>query len=484
MSQKDTLDLGFFWDNVFTTKLNDTTQHIYNVFSLISSVILVVVDFTPLISRIVGVFRESISNSPEAQNILGLVERPSCLHRISCRGDLMEQIRIGRVSDDDIEAHMSPGHAVVNLAVMPQEMAQHLFQNRKHLALGKKYSPGDKISNAQGMLSSIAMAVCCKTVAFYDALWIGSSVEKEFSYDKIREVIVSGTVQPDFELGGCSQVAMPVFELGDEAKVGERLSYEYLKEIPTPARLSSEGVREGYDNSLNKHMIWHLTQAHHLPAKNEVHSSKMAQEVLDLADQKIRNPGVGFENEFLQLANGKVLSLEALYNFYYMQLTNELQSLESFNRDYCYTIDPPNIFVRQFGDHRDKKVLNRLNLLALKQVLIDNPGLNHMKTIAFNGFADREAIAFGKDLFKEQFSSSPILFCEKSDIINMVTAEVERLPKGQILVLHNNSDAFGNNIENEEATSLDGVVGCATGAYLGLGVGVKVLGLGDPIVQQ
>jgi hypothetical protein len=41
-------------------------------------------------------------------------------------------------------------------------------------------------------------------------------------------------------------------------------------------------------------------------------------------------------------------------------------------------------------------------------------------------------------------------------------------PKDKALVLHNNSDGFGQNIEHEGASSMDGMIGLGSNAYLAL----------------
>jgi len=94
-------------------------------------------------------------------------------------------------------------------------------------------------------------------------------------------------------------------------------------------------------------------------------------------------------------------------------------------------------------------LLNRLQILAFKQMQKKSP-LNHLKKIGFNDFSDKGAIP----LLKKVFPNIPI---EPKSVL--FESDHYSVKENYALVLHNNSDAFGQNIESEGPSSMDGVIG-------------------------
>jgi hypothetical protein len=168
--------------------------------------------------------------------------------------------------------------------------------------------------------------------------------------------------------------------------------------------------------------------------------------------------------KYVQLKTGPVVSLELLFITAAHQLRNELSALEAMcPHGYVYTSDPPSIFAQAIG----AEILNRLQFAALKYLAASNKFFN-MRAFAFNSYADPSATS----LVKAALSNQPhILVVCKSDLFQGPRSTYAALPgtEGALLVIHNNSDAFGQNIETEwESGSMDGAIGANSSAAASL----------------
>lgn len=280
-----------------------------------------------------------------------------------------------------------------------------------------------------------------------------------------RKVILSAAIQPDFELSGNSEVVMKIVEvktLPIEGKI-QLEDPRPLWEQVERNREAFEDSLERYEHSLQAYMVHQLTQGHRLPALSEVEevlepaaALERLEQLIDARDEADLN--MALMNQFVRL-NEHVISLEALFNLYVHQVRNEFSILEqNLTQGYVYTLDPPAIFARQIGTNH-VNILNRLQILALKHIQKQIP-LKNLKVIGFNDYADKEAVQWLRSIFREKE------VCPKS---NLFQAEGRySVPRDYALVLHNNSDAFGQNIQTEGPTSMDGVIGFYSDASIHL----------------
>jgi len=89
-----------------------------------------------------------------------------------------------------------------------------------------------------------------------------------------------------------------------------------------------------------------------------------------------------------------------------------------------------------------------------------------MRVFGFNDYADKRALNLVKEALKNQLH---VEVCSKSSLfqgeggkydLEEAGDKIAGLGQGAMLVLHNNSDGFGQNIETEPSGgSLDGAVG-------------------------
>ena len=147
-----------------------------------------------------------------------------------------------------------------------------------------------------------------------------------------------------------------------------------------------------------------------------------------------------------------ILSLEILFQVYVHQIRNEFSVLNpNAPQGYIYTIDPPWIFAKEIGrSEGGVLILNRLQALAFRAV--SSKGLfSNLKQLGFNDYDDKSMI----ELFKQILPN--VTISSKSALFD--AAGNYKGPQGLALVVHNNSDGFGQNIEWEGPSSMDGVIG-------------------------
>lgn len=349
---------------------------------------------------------------------------------------------------------------------IPRILIDHLMRNKKSSALGVKFQSGnvppDAITNMEGAMHTFVTPV---VHAFIHGDYVFDNGHRmiEFSdVDKMqqaRTVIVSAQIQPDFE---GARVMLALCALKEEPILGQALPTDFS--ILGTAEKQSKPQREAYDFMLQRHMIQHLTRNHRLPSITEAGSqtvdlgkaiASMEKLILsstsDLADVL---------DIYVRLDNGSTVSLELLFNSAVHQLRNELSALEVLApQGYVYTSDPASIFARKIG----AKTLNRLQFLALKQ-LASESRFSNMRAFAFNDYDDRNAIS----LLEKALSSQPHVQVEQKRAFFRGPNRTYRAlagTEGALLVLHNNSDAFGQNIETEWASgSMDGAIGAFSSA--------------------
>jgi hypothetical protein len=349
---------------------------------------------------------------------------------------------------------------------VPRVMIEHLMRKKKDAALGVKFksgnTPPDAITNMEGAMHTFVTPVVLASLHGDYVYSSGHGVSEFPCINKLqqaRTVIMSAQIQPDFE---GPHVLQTLCALHEDPLIGEALPGNFS--ILSIADKQSPAKRAAYDASLQYHMIAHLTEGRRLPSLQEAapESLDVKQSIAFLEDliyatspKFDRINGVS-----IRLQKGPVLSLEMLFKTALHQLRNELSALEALSpQGYVYTSDPPAIFAQQIG----ATVLNRLQFAALKGLAFEN-ALSNMRVFAFNDYADRGAI----NLLKHTLSTQPhVRVVNKSLLFKGPRNTYSPLAgtEGLLLVIHNNADAFGQNIETERGLgSMDSAIGIYSSA--------------------
>lgn len=350
---------------------------------------------------------------------------------------------------------------------VPEAMIEHLMRKKKNSALGVKFQtariPPDEITNMEGALHTFVTPLV-RAYLHGDYIYQhGHGMTRFPSVDNMQQarvVIVSAQIQPDFE---GPHVLVALAALGDEPLSGSSLPNGFM--VPDAATKQIGMKRAAYDISLKRHMVEHLTQEARLPSILEAGSNATLR--VAIIEDFIRQSPLFFDlvyTNYVQLQTGPVLSLELLINTAAHQLRNELSALEALcPQGYVYTSDPPSIFAQEIG----ATILNRIQIAGLKYLAAENT-FSNMRAFAFNSYADPGAL----NLIKVALSRQPhVLVVPKSAFFQGPRSTYAALPgtEGALLVIHNNSDAFGQNIETEwESGSMDGAIGANSSAAASL----------------
>ncbi|CAM6091892.1 unnamed protein product [Calypogeia fissa] len=261
-------------------------------------------------------------------------------------------------------------------------------------------------------------------------------------------------------------VLLAVCALGKSPFVGHPLP-EIFTILDVSAKQDSS-LREGYDTSLRRHMVANLTRSKTLPSLPEVAGKTIdTSKAITLLENLIKSPTSTLETStefYVRIQNGSVVAIELLFNVYVHQLRNELSALEALcPQGYVYTFDPPSIFALDIG----ATILNRLQFAALKHIASTNNFAN-MRVFAFNDYADQDAVSLLKVALSSQSHvrvlSKVTLFGGPKGTNSPMSGN-----EGALLVIHNNSDGFGQNIETEwKAGMLDGTISANSSAAASL----------------
>ncbi len=380
----------------------------------------------------------------------------------------------GSLREYFLEAHKGAFDFEVKPVVIGQStfvsksMTAHLMRQKQDSKLGQKWVKGDKITNMEGALHTFVTPITPITMSG-DYVYKNKHSINFIGNGQGRNVVLSAAIQPDFELGGKDEVIMKIVEAQDEPIKGENLAYDYN---PLQMRQLQDAVADDeaklaqHEKRLQEHMIYHLTADHRLPAKKEIpqdciQTVKEQKEYLE-GFINLDNNDLDYDKclkPFYVNINGHLVSMEALYNLYLNQIRNEFTVLEALlPQGYVYTINPPSIFAAQIGKE-NVTLLNRLQLLALKKLHHLTP-LDNLKVIGFADYADKEAVKLYQAVFPQKVVLS------KNEVFNKNGKY--SIEQDYALVIHNNSDAFGQNIETEGPTSLDGVIGSYSNAAVNL----------------
>lgn len=370
-----------------------------------------------------------------------------------------------------------PGPWISHSHFVPAEMVKHLMRNKKDSAIAVKFMKSkqrlDKITNMEGAMHTFLNPIV-EVKMHGDYVWRGGhSIQKFGSQGGCqlgRLVLLSALIQQDFEN---EEVMLKVARLED---------YEFIGLPNMPAILDvhakqDDEKRRKYDWDLRRYMIYHLIPSHRLPTRKSVQETAMTlpQTLAFLADcitthpaeslpKRIQATAIHFKHYFISL---EVLFMTALH-----QIRNEFYLLEHLcaAQGYVYTFNPPAIFVRWFDDHGlnsyGTELLSRVHVAALK-LFAHVAKMEACRCVAWSDFASPRIVP----LLREALRSRPHVKVRRWDDLFVKTGGDGGLyhppegAEGSMLVIHNNSDAFGQNIETEPSGgSLDGVIGSNSSA--------------------
>lgn len=355
----------------------------------------------------------------------------------------------------------TPPPVIGKSAFVTAEMVEHLMRHKRDSAIGSKFQPGTQITNMEGALHTYVTPVgAVRMVGDYQ--WPRSlGMQVPFMSNRMRPILVSFAIHPDFEN---KEVMFPLMSLGQEPVQGEDLGDRLV--VTSPKEKADSTMREIYDAGLRRHMVYHLTKAHQLPSLKEIepkgvmglkHAKAFLEETLLMGDADKT-----LEGKYVNIG-GAVLSLEMLVRSYVEQVRNEFKVLNAHApQGFVYTICPPSIFAAAIGGASGgATLLNRLQALAFQILIASSPELfSNLKMVGYNNYADKEML----ELFKQHVMP-------KIEVVQFPqglypNGGYYKGPEGCALVLHNNSDAFGQNIETEGFSSMDGMIGTASDAAL------------------
>ncbi|KAI9743363.1 MAG: hypothetical protein M1818_003209 [Claussenomyces sp. TS43310] len=397
----------------------------------------------------------------------------------------LEAVRPSTRDDKNPGDFIPPPPLMSCSAFVPRSLVE-LLMRRKNGALGVKWLKGDDITNMEGAMHSFITPVIsrCEIIGDcrYNPVFGGHSIDRfgdtlqrprtDGSKRKChltRFVVLSASVQMDFEN---TKVMLSACMLEASETIGHDLSCDSAWVVLDKKAKQDDKQRRAYDESLRQHIIYHLTEARRLPARESVGDLLDINETIQPLESFITTPIDNTDKlvgKFTGLDNGQLVSVEILFNTAVQQAKNELAALEvSCPQGYIYTYDPASIFARKIG----AKMLNRLMFAALKH-LSDHYKFENIRVFGFNSYADRGAISLLRSALRKQ---EHVIVTSKQDLFNGAGGaqglyDVTHIPqaRGAMLVIHNNSDGFGQNIETEAMVgSLDGAIGSSSSAAASL----------------
>jgi len=371
--------------------------------------------------------------------------------------------------------YLVPPPLISSSEFVPPSLITLLMRKKKSSAIGVKFVPPgeyravkfkpDEITNMEGAMHTFVTPVVgsCEMIGDYlysgqhGVVLFGDSGETDWKSRRrlTRKVVLSASIHMDFE---GAKVMLRVCQLDSQDVIGSDLGSDW--DILSTEEKQDERKRMKYDESIRKHMVFHLTESERLPAIRAVSDAMdMNSTIQYLEDAIMSREDVSKKlvGKFAELPYHQIVSLELLFNVAVHQIRNEFSALEAMcPQGYVYTYNPASIFAQRIG----ASILNRLMLAALCHLSAHN-AFSNLRVFAFNDYADKKAVALAQVALSNQshvsVTSQDKLFSGPGstyDIVNFKKAV------GALLVVHNNSDGFGQNIETEwESGSLDGAVG-------------------------
>ncbi|KAM0754510.1 hypothetical protein T439DRAFT_321547 [Meredithblackwellia eburnea MCA 4105] len=361
-------------------------------------------------------------------------------------------------------SYEEPGPVLTVSPFIPLPLARHLMEAKVDSALAIKFQQSDyksSITNLEGALHTFVTALA-PIKMHGDTAYKGCHTALEFpptpeGKQQYRPVILSTQIHLDFE---DQRVAVQLYSLHPGLEtVGEPLSLDDFQ-VPSSEDKHIERERVSYDNLLKKHAVYHLTASGQLPSHSKAQPLTESA-TLSLLESDLHRPTPTphlLQNQFIPSANSNnkyTLSLEMMYQSYIASLVNELSALEIMApKGYIYLYSPPRIFAY----YLEASVSTRLMILALREIANSNP-LPGLKGFAISDFGDPTSVGLIK--LALSYSHPHVIVQSRNELFSEEDGYYNPPPgcEEATLVIHNNSDGFGQNIESEGASSLDGVVG-------------------------
>ncbi|KAG9680952.1 hypothetical protein KCU95_g15446, partial [Aureobasidium melanogenum] len=351
---------------------------------------------------------------------------------------------------------------------VPPAMIEFLMRCKKRTALAIKFQKGDKITNMEGAMHTFVTSL--------ELAWLhgerGYNKGHTFTpylpsgnFRRGRQVLISNMIHQDFET---DEVMMTLASL---TKSMTTLIADF--NIPSTEEKQSDDFRNRYDDALRRLMVYSLVLDGELPSI-KVGSAKamsrtqaksfLAKKVLE-ADcrnvlEQVRN------SLFWLTATSKrdipLLSLELLVATAYHQFRNEMDALERIckHQGYIYTFSAPKIFIEEFGS--EDGLMACIYAAGLKHYL------QTTKPQKMRVFQLPEVSGQWGLWMRTALSAAPeVRVMTKQELYSKEDPFDSYNPPyaGTMLVLHNCSDAFGQNIRYETgAGSLDAIIGRFTSA--------------------
>ncbi|KAM3072992.1 hypothetical protein ACMFMG_008711 [Clarireedia jacksonii] len=353
---------------------------------------------------------------------------------------------------------------------------------------GYRYSEGkgpDEITNMEGALHTFVTPIVprCEMIGDYrysnefgghgvvlfgdvNVESGGKEAEPKQSVRLTRTVVMSASIHMDFE---GVEVMLKVCKLDSKEVLGADLgAREGWKPLAMEEK-HDETKRSEYDGTLRQHMVFHLVKDRKLPSRSSVKNPMSYAKALNFLEDMIlgdENISEAIFRKYAKLYNKQVVSLELLFNVALEQTRNEFSALEALcPQGYVYTYDPASIFALEIK----APLLNRLVIAGLKHLSIFNQFKN-LKIFAFNNYAEPGVLSLVSKALEKQ---KGVYVVDKAQLFKgpewKYNISAFKEAEGAMLVIHNNSDGFGQNIETEEESgSLDGAIGSNSSAAASL----------------
>lgn len=352
---------------------------------------------------------------------------------------------------------------------VPPPLVAHLMRLKKDSALGVKYRPGDHITNMEAALHTWVTPIAAIKL-LGDYRWAGLHAISLFpSRNALRRVLLAASVHLDFET---PEVWRALCRLPKSRRfVGAPLPPDFR--VLSAEEKMDPALRAPYEAALRAHIVHHVSLNGFIPARSEVPHSMLplakAVARVERLVEAAKTPGeVVAGVRYLFVGDGLDLCVELMFQALCFQLFNELTVYRNLLPQGCIELyDPPRIFAQMFGG--DSLLIDRLRILAYKHLALSHPSLfDTLRYVAFNDFADPRAV----DLLRMAFATVHTRAVSKAALYLGPEETYSGPPEGEMqlaLIIKNNSDAFGQNIETEgPGASLDGVIGSYSDASLSL----------------
>lgn len=355
------------------------------------------------------------------------------------------------------------------------------MRHKANLALGVKSTArglGDKnsISNMEGMLHSFVIPLLLGYMHgdyCYDHGHQIKAFAANGAEQSAREVIISALIHPDFEthevmLRFCSVDSMSDFMVTDSVTTSTSLNIPGKSSAKRDMH-SANPTLQDWDRRIKYQTLMYLYQVDSLAdwykAANYMQrlTSSSIEVLLSPAIQdQSQEPREAVRYRTFELQSSTstptIISLEALFLVVFQQVRNELLALERIcgTTGYIYTYDPPVIF-RQALAEAGQNLMMLVHAAALRQFSLEQE-LKAMKFFAYNDFDNPNALSTIRAALRNQ----NVQVMRKAELFNGHDPMYSPPPGAEdaMLVLHNNSDAFGQNIEFEDGHgSMDAVIG-------------------------